>query len=75
MYAVNPHSSNILGVPAYHSVKDIPEAVDLAVLSIPAESVNAALEECGQKGVRGVLIVSAGFREAPAIHGVPPECV
>jgi acyl-CoA synthetase (NDP forming) len=44
-------------------VSDIPDPVDLAIVVVPKESVNAVAEECGEKGVRGLIIISAGFRE------------
>jgi acyl-CoA synthetase (NDP forming) len=50
-------------VRAYPSVGDLPEAPDLAVVVVPAPRVAAVVEECGRKGVRAVVVVSAGFRE------------
>jgi acetyltransferase len=63
VYPINPGAQEILGHPCYPSVLDVPGPVDLAVIVIPATHVAKALEECGQKGVRGVIIISAGFRE------------
>ncbi len=53
----------ILGLPAYASVKDIPGPCDLAVILVPAKAVPAVLEECGERGIKGAVIISAGFRE------------
>jgi acetyl coenzyme A synthetase (ADP forming)-like protein len=64
LYAVNPKGGTILELPAYASILDIPDPVDLAVIVIPYTFVPAALEECGKKGVNAVVIISAGFREA-----------
>ncbi len=64
LYPVNPKASEILGLPAYPSVLDIPDPVDLAVVVIPYRFVPAVLEQCGQKGVPAVVVISAGFREA-----------
>ena len=64
LYPVNPKADEILGLEAYASVLDIPGPVDLAVIVIPYRFVPAVLEECGQKGVPAVVIISAGFREA-----------
>jgi len=63
VYPINPKAEEILGLKCYASVLDVPDPIDLAVIVIPAQYVGAALEECGQKGVRGVVVISAGFRE------------
>src|SRR5512136_2726887 len=63
IYPINPNAREILGLPAYPSVLDIPGPVDLAVVLVPAKAVPGVLEECGQKGIRGAVVISAGFRE------------
>jgi acetyl coenzyme A synthetase (ADP forming)-like protein len=63
IYAVNPKAKEILGIRCYPSVLVIPGPIDLAVIVIPAPSVATALIECGEKGVKGAIVVSAGFRE------------
>jgi len=63
VYPVNPTRSNVLGVKAYKSVADIPERVDLAVIVTPPPSVPGIIRECGENGVRGVVVISAGFKE------------
>lgn len=63
VYPVNINARKILGHDVYDSVLDVPERVDLAVIAIPAQFVNAALEDCGQKGIKNVVVVSAGFEE------------
>jgi acetyltransferase len=63
LYPVNPKAEGILGVKCYFSVLDIPEEVDLAVIIVPREVVPKVLEECGIKGVKGAVIISAGFKE------------
>lgn len=63
VYPVNPKAQSILGVRAYPSVREIPDAVDLAVIVVPAAVVPQVVEECGQKGVRGAVVISAGFKE------------
>ena len=63
LYPVNPKAGSICGVHAYASITDIPEAVDQAVIIVPPVSVLEVLEECGKKGVKGVVVVSAGFKE------------
>ncbi|MGB9593346.1 MAG: acetate--CoA ligase alpha subunit, partial [Anaerolineae bacterium] len=63
VYPINPKADEILGLKCYPSVLDVPDPIELAVIVIPAKYVAAALEECGQKGIKGVIIISAGFRE------------
>lgn len=63
VYAVGPSGGTIETHRIYRSVGDIPDHVDLAVILTPAETVPAILEECGQKGIRNVIIETAGFRE------------
>jgi acyl-CoA synthetase (NDP forming) len=63
VYPVNPQSQSILGQKCYSSVKDIPDNVDLAVITTQAELVPAVMQECVEKGVKGVVLISAGFAE------------
>ncbi|MCL4488018.1 MAG: acetate--CoA ligase family protein [Chloroflexi bacterium] len=63
VYPINPKADTILGLKAYPSVLAVPDEIDLAVVVIPAPLVAAAVEQCGQKGVKGVVIITAGFRE------------
>lgn len=63
VYPINPKGGLILGLPTYPSVADVPGEIDLAVIVIPAPQVAGAMEQCGQKGVKGVIVITAGFRE------------
>jgi len=63
VYPVNPSAAVIEGVPAYQSVEDIPGTVDLAIIVVPATEVVAAAESCGRKGVKALVVISAGFAE------------
>jgi len=63
-YPINPKSAEILGLECYKSVLDIPGPVDVAIIVIPNRFVAGVLEQCGQKGIKGVVIITAGFREA-----------
>src|SRR5580700_9154061 len=63
VYPVNPKRSNVLGIKAYKSVSDIPEEVDLAVVVTPPPSIPGIIRECGENGVRGAIVISAGFKE------------
>jgi acetyltransferase len=63
VYPVNPTRPAILGVKAYPSLEAIGEPVDLAVIVTPAKTAPDLVDECGRAGVRGVIIISAGFKE------------
>jgi acetyltransferase len=63
VFPVNPNRASVLGVKAYPSLDAIPDAIDLAVIVTPATSAPGLVAECAAKGVRGVIIISAGFRE------------
>jgi len=63
IYPVNPAREFLLGIKSYPDISAIPEHVDLAVIATPARSVPRVMEECGEAGVDGAVIVSAGFRE------------
>ncbi|TLW92233.1 GNAT family N-acetyltransferase [Saccharomonospora piscinae] len=72
VYPVNPEHVAVRGVRAYPSVLDIPDPVDLAVVSVPADQVEAVLDGALAKGVQTLVIVSAGFAEAGP-HGLHAE--
>jgi acetyltransferase len=63
LYPINPKAEEILGLTVYASVLDVPDPIDLAVIVIPYKFVPAVLEECGEKGIPAVVVISAGFRE------------
>ncbi|RLE80643.1 MAG: CoA-binding protein [Thermoprotei archaeon] len=63
IYPVNIKYDRVFGLKCYKSVKKIPGEVDLAVIAIPAKAVLKVLKECGEKGIRGAIVISAGFRE------------
>lgn len=63
LYPVNPRAQFILSVKAYPSITEVPDEVDLAVVVVPAPIVPQVLEECGRKGVKGAIVISAGFKE------------
>lgn len=63
VYPVNPNAHEIMGLKCYPSVLVIPDEVDLAVITIPARFVPKVVRECAEKGVAGVIIISAGFGE------------
>ena len=63
IFPVNPNRKTVLGLKCYPSIKDVPKHVDLAIIAVPAKIVPKVVEECGEAGVDGVVIISAGFRE------------
>lgn len=63
LFPVNPRAKSILSVKAYPSILDIPDTVDLAMIILPPKAAVSAVEEAIEKGVKGIVIVSAGFRE------------
>jgi acetyltransferase len=66
VYFVNIRKPEILGVKTYPAVGEIPEPVDLAMIATPAKTVPDVVEQCGKAGVKGAIIVSAGFKETGA---------
>ncbi|MFI9253570.1 GNAT family N-acetyltransferase [Streptomyces sp. NPDC053069] len=68
LHAVNKafpaHIEEVDGVPAHRSVRDIDGPVDLAVVAVPAEQVPAVVAECGEHGVQGLVVLSAGYAES-----------
>jgi acetyl coenzyme A synthetase (ADP forming)-like protein len=63
VYPVNPKADVVHGVVAYPSIGDVPGEVDVAFLVVPADLVAGVARECGEKGVRGLVVISAGFGE------------
>lgn len=63
VYPVNSREDEILGYKAYPDIGSVPDPVELAVIVVPAEAVARQLEACGKRGIKGVIIVSGGFRE------------
>jgi len=72
LYPVNPNAESVQGIKAYPSIGDVPDQVDLAIVTIPADAALEAVEACGKKGVRGLVVITAGFREIGGI-GVERE--
>jgi len=64
IYPINPKADEILGLPCYPSVTAVPDPVELVVIVVPNQHVAGTLRECGEKGVKGAIIITAGFREA-----------
>ena len=66
IFAINPKRDEVQGQKAFSSLEEIDEVVDLAVVATPAKSIPGIVEECGEHGVKMMLILSAGFRETGA---------
>lgn len=63
VYVVNRAATSVAGLPAYATVGDIPDTVDVAIVAVPAESVQDVVLDCAAKGVHGLVVISSGFAE------------
>ena len=72
VFPVNPKRTSVMGIKAYPNVTAVPDEVDLAVVVTPAPTVPGVIRECAQKGVKGAIVISAGFKEIGA-EGVELE--
>jgi predicted CoA-binding protein len=63
VYPVNPKRHQVLGIRAYERLSALPEPVDLAIIAIPAAGVPKVVQECVEAGVKGAIVLSAGFKE------------
>ncbi len=63
VYPVSPREKSIKGIKAYKYVVDVPDDIDLAILVFPSSVCHMALEQCGQKGIKAAIIISAGYKE------------
>ncbi|MEM3467702.1 MAG: CoA-binding protein, partial [archaeon] len=68
VFPVNPNRKKVLGRKCYPSVKDIKEKVDLAIIAVPSQIVPEVLKDCGEKKVKGAVIISSGFSEIGEVH-------
>ncbi len=63
IYPINPKDAEVQGLKAYKSVLEVPEDIDSAVITVPASLVEQVVEECGKKGIGGLIIITSGFSE------------
>lgn len=63
VYPVNPSAASIHAIPTFSSVRALPEAPELAIIAVPKEAVLEVVRDCGEMGVGGIVVISAGFRE------------
>jgi acetyltransferase len=66
LYPINPKADEICGLKVYKNILDLPTDVEMAVIIIPKDFVPAAIDECAKKGVKGLVIISAGYKETGA---------
>lgn len=66
VYPVNPDNEAVMGIPCYPDLKSLPHVPDLGIICTPAEKVPGVIRECGQQGILGIIIMSAGFKETGA---------
>ncbi len=64
IYPVNPNSSEVLGLPSYRNIGDVPGEVDMAVISLPRELIPQTVRECTQKGIRAIIIYTMGLSDS-----------
>ena len=64
VFLINPSHSTLLGQKTFSTIRDVPESVDLAVIATPAATVPGIIAECAAVGVKGAVIISAGFKES-----------
>lgn len=63
IYPINPKADQIQGLKAYPSVLDVPGEIDFAVIVVPKQFVFDTIDQCNEKGIKGICIISAGFKE------------
>ena len=63
IYPINPRDKEVQGLKAYSSVLDVPGEIDAAVVIVPAKFIPQVAEECGKKGIKGLIIIASGFSE------------
>src|SRR5262249_5773564 len=73
IYPVNPKAAVVGGLRAYPSVRDLPEAVDLAILAVPRDAVPGVVDDCAARGVRALVVLTAGFAGGDGAGGELPR--
>ena len=73
VFPVNANNVSVRGVRAYATVRDIPDDVDLAVIAVPPDAIGGVLDDCLAKGVKGLVVLTAGFADAGTPEGVEAE--
>lgn len=73
IYPINPGSEQIMGLKAYASLSDIESSVDLAIIVLPAHLVMNIFQECKEKGIQGIVLITAGFKEIEDPNGAKQQ--
>ena len=63
IYPVNPKSEEILGIPCFSEICQVPDPVDLAVIVLSSKLIPSVLEECGKRAIKAAIVISGGFKE------------
>ncbi len=63
VFPINPKRPSLLGIKAYPSVRDVPDQIDMAVIVTPSTIIPGLITECGEVGIKGAIVISAGFKE------------
>ena len=63
IYPVHPRASQVGGLPAFRSARHLPTTADLAIIAVPPDAVPAAVDDCAAAGVRGLVVITAGYSE------------
>ena len=66
IYPVNPNATDVRGLPAYSSLRELPAPADLVVIAVPRDVVSGVLDDCAARAMRAVVVISAGFAEVNA---------
>lgn len=75
VFPVNPKANVIHSIKCYSTILDVPDAVDLAMIIVPVDYVAPILEQCGEKGVKGVVVISSGFKEVGEEGALKEEAI
>ena len=67
VFPINPKANVIHSIKCYPTVDSVPDEVDLAIIVVPKELAPEALEQCGKKGIKGIILITAGFKELGGI--------
>ncbi|MFC1585547.1 acetate--CoA ligase alpha subunit [Fibrobacterota bacterium] len=73
VYPVNPKAKSVQSIRAYPTLTDVPDEIDLIVVIVPAKAVACVIEEAGKKGVKGAVVITAGFKEGGSEEGIAME--
>lgn len=63
VYPINPNTNELLGLKAYPTIASVPDPVDLAVIVLPVNTILGVLTQCGERGIKNVIIITGGFKE------------